>query len=74
MGHGTVPCPRYFAYLWFSDSNSLVGTPIYYQNDKIEIGQRTGFMFSKISHVAEIPLSIEPFDASEVYSLITNAQ
>ncbi len=61
-----------YAYLWLSDSGSVAGTPIYYQDDKIEVGQLSGLFFSSFDHAVEIPLSTEPFDASEYYILISD--
>lgn len=57
----------YFAYLWESDSGTISGTPIVYQDDKVEVGK---FHLFKFIPTVEIQFPTEPFDASLYEDLI----
>lgn len=57
----------YCSYLWIDKNNTVIETPIYYKNDKIEIGKRAYFIFSgNFQPILEVPLS-GPAPASKKY-------
>ena len=47
---------KYSSYLWIDSNGTLMETPMIYENDKVEIGYRHGFFWSKFTPLLSIPL------------------
>lgn len=52
------------AYLWY-DGDKLMGTPIIYAGDKIEVGVLEGLLGLTFKDCVEVPINTSPFEMSE---------